>query len=62
MAAANVDEVINRCKMLSPTPPRQAVAPDGSCPSVQRGASTLVEAALSPKNLCRMDPTWAPWF
>ena len=62
MATANVEEVLVRCRMLSPVPPRQAVAPDGSCPSVQRGASTLVEAALSPKNLCRMDPTWAPWF
>ena len=62
MATANVEEVLVRCRMLSPSPPRQLVAPDGSCPSVQRGASTLVEAALSPKNLCRMDPTWAPWF
>ena len=62
MATANVEEVLVRCRMLSPAPPRQLVAPDGSCPSVQRGASTLVEAALSPKNLCRMDPTWAPWF
>jgi transformation/transcription domain-associated protein len=62
MATANVEEVLVRCRVLSPVPPRQAVAPDGSCPSVQRGASTLVEAALSPKNLCRMDPTWAPWF
>lgn len=30
--------------------------------AVQRGAVTLVEAALNPRNLCRMDPTWHPWF
>ena len=30
--------------------------------SVQRGAQELVEAALNPRNLCRMDPTWHPWF
>lgn len=30
--------------------------------SVQRGAQELVESALNPRNLCRMDPTWHPWF
>ncbi|KAL6010356.1 hypothetical protein ACLOJK_000787 [Asimina triloba] len=30
--------------------------------SVQRGVTDLVEAALSPRNLCMMDPTWHPWF
>lgn len=30
--------------------------------SVQRGVTELVEAALNPKNLCMMDPTWHPWF
>ncbi|PWA36144.1 Armadillo-type fold [Artemisia annua] len=30
--------------------------------SVQRGVTELVEAALLPRNLCMMDPTWHPWF
>ena len=30
--------------------------------SVQRGVAELVEAALRPKSLCMMDPTWHPWF
>jgi hypothetical protein len=30
--------------------------------SVQRGVTDLVEAALTPRNLCMMDPTWHPWF
>jgi transformation/transcription domain-associated protein len=30
--------------------------------SVQRGVTELVEAALTPRNLCMMDPTWHPWF
>ncbi|CAL0331914.1 unnamed protein product [Lupinus luteus] len=29
---------------------------------VQRGVTELVEAALNPRNLCMMDPTWHPWF
>jgi transformation/transcription domain-associated protein len=59
----NVDHVINRIKSISPhyladeeedtTEPPQ---------SVQRGVTDLVEAALSSRNLCMMDPTWHPWF
>lgn len=30
--------------------------------SVQRGVTELVDAALRPKSLCMMDPTWHPWF
>ncbi|MBA0581659.1 hypothetical protein Gorai_023833 [Gossypium raimondii] len=30
--------------------------------SVQRGVTELVDAALLPRNLCMMDPTWHPWF
>jgi transformation/transcription domain-associated protein len=29
---------------------------------VQRGVIELVEAALTPKNLYMMDPTWHLWF
>ncbi|KAK3024458.1 hypothetical protein RJ639_042990, partial [Escallonia herrerae] len=30
--------------------------------SLQRGVTELVEAALTHRNLCMMDPTWHPWF
>ncbi|KZV22547.1 transformation/transcription domain-associated protein-like [Dorcoceras hygrometricum] len=30
--------------------------------SMQRGVAELVDAALTPRNLCMMDPTWHPWF
>lgn len=59
----NVDHVIDRIKGIAPqyfseeednaTDPPQ---------SVQRGVTDLVEAALSPRNLCMMDPTWHPWY
>ena len=38
------------------------VAPSLAGDGVQKGAVSLVEAALNPRNLCRMDPTWHPWF
>ena len=30
--------------------------------NVQRAANDLVDAAMNTRNLCRMDPTWHPWF
>ncbi len=35
-----------------------SLAGDGS----QTGAVSRVKAALNPRNLCKMDPTWHPWF
>lgn len=29
---------------------------------IHQQALELAEAAASPKTLCRMDPTWHPWF
>ncbi|CAN1122507.1 Transformation/transcription domain-associated protein [Linum perenne] len=60
---SNVDHVVTRINAIAPQflseeddntmdPPQ----------SVQRGVNELVEAALSPRNLCMMDPTWHPWF
>jgi transformation/transcription domain-associated protein len=59
----NCAEVLHgRLAPLLPTPPRRVVTPEGACPSVQRGASQLVDAAVDPKNLCRMDPTYMAWL
>ncbi|XP_024004594.1 transformation/transcription domain-associated protein isoform X2 [Eutrema salsugineum] len=60
---SNVDEVIGRIKGIAPQyfseEDENSVEPPQS---VQRGVNELVEAALSPRNLCMMDPTWHPWF
>ena len=29
---------------------------------LQKGAYDLVERAVNPEMLCRMEPTWHPWF
>jgi len=29
---------------------------------IHKTALELADAAMSPKTLCRMDPTWHPWF
>lgn len=58
---ANVDLVIGRINSIAPQSlsdeDENAMDPPQS---VQRGVAELVEAALSPRNLCMMDPTWHP--
>uniref|UniRef100_A0A5B6YTI9 Putative transcription-associated protein 1 n=1 Tax=Davidia involucrata TaxID=16924 RepID=A0A5B6YTI9_DAVIN len=59
----NVEHVIGRINGIAPQylseEEENAVDPPQS---VQRGVTELVEAALTPRNLCMMDPTWHPWF
>ncbi|XP_031399626.1 transformation/transcription domain-associated protein isoform X1 [Punica granatum] len=59
----NVEHVIGRINRISPQfyseEDENAMDPPQS---VQRGVMELVEAALTPRNLCMMDPTWHPWF
>lgn len=59
----NVEHVIDRINSIAPQyiseEEENAVDPPQS---VQRGVTELVEAALTPRNLCMMDPTWHPWF
>ncbi|KAI3989472.1 hypothetical protein MKX01_022747 [Papaver californicum] len=60
---ANVENVVGRIKNIAPQyyseEEDNAMEPPQS---VQRGVTELVEAALTPRNLCMMDPTWHPWF
>ncbi|CAN8229179.1 unnamed protein product [Cochlearia groenlandica] len=60
---SNVDDVLGRIRGIAPQyfseEDENSVEPPQS---VQRGVNELVEAALSPRNLCMMDPTWHPWF
>ncbi|CAL2274022.1 unnamed protein product [Prunus armeniaca] len=59
----NVEHVIGRINGIAPQyfseEEDNAMEPPQS---VQRGVTELVEAALTPRNLCMMDPTWHPWF
>ncbi|KAK6237341.1 hypothetical protein QUC31_002810 [Theobroma cacao] len=59
----NVDSVISRISGIAPQcfseEEENAMEPPQS---VQRGVTELVDAALLPRNLCMMDPTWHPWF
>ena len=55
---ANLAGALARVRAAAPAAPGEATAAG----SVQRGAAELVEAATNPRNLCRMDPTWHPWF
>ncbi|XVF62182.1 hypothetical protein PTKIN_Ptkin08bG0196500 [Pterospermum kingtungense] len=59
----NVENVIGRISGIAPqifSEKEENVADPPQ--SVQRGVSELVDAALLPRNLCMMDPTWHPWF
>ncbi|CAI0392859.1 unnamed protein product [Linum tenue] len=59
----NVDHVISRIHAIAPQFLSEEEDNTMDPPySVQRGVNELVEAALMPRNLCMMDPTWHPWF
>ncbi|KXZ43242.1 hypothetical protein GPECTOR_96g708 [Gonium pectorale] len=45
-----------------PTPPSVGGPPPPSPYVLLPGAAELIAAAQDPKNLCRMEPTWHPWF
>ncbi|CAA2966750.1 transformation transcription domain-associated -like isoform X2 [Olea europaea subsp. europaea] len=60
----NVEQVIGRINGIAP---QYIIAEEeengmGLPQSMQKGVTELVEAALTPRNLCMMDPTWHPWF
>ncbi|KAI9081282.1 hypothetical protein K1719_036782 [Acacia pycnantha] len=59
----NVEHVIARIKSIAPQNfSEEEDHPMDPPQPVQRGVTELVEAALNPRNLCMMDPTWHPWF
>ncbi|XP_074572437.1 uncharacterized protein LOC141828947 isoform X1 [Curcuma longa] len=61
--ATNVENVVSRIKSIAPQCfPEEDDNTTDLPQSVQRGVADLVEAALEPRNLCMMDPTWHPWF
>ncbi|KAG9129909.1 hypothetical protein Leryth_007000 [Lithospermum erythrorhizon] len=59
----NVEHVIGRINGIAPQYISEEEENGVDPPqSVQRGVTELVEAALTPSNLCMMDPTWHAWF
>ncbi|KAL7102214.1 hypothetical protein ACP275_08G105000 [Erythranthe tilingii] len=59
----NVEHVITRINGIAPQYISEEEENGVDPPqSVQRGVAELVDAALTPRNLCMMDPTWHPWF
>ncbi|KAG6397579.1 hypothetical protein SASPL_143748 [Salvia splendens] len=61
--ATNVEHVIGRINSIAPQYVSEEEENGVDPPqSVQRSIAELVEAALTPRNLCMMDPTWHPWF
>ncbi|XXG86133.1 hypothetical protein AAC387_Pa11g1088 [Persea americana] len=58
----NVEHVISRVKGIAPLYSDKEENTTDPPQSVQKGVNDLVDAALSPRNLCMMDPTWHPWF
>lgn len=58
MVRLNSERGLDRLRQLTPkAPPGDSLAADP-----QRGVHELVSAAVDPRNLCKMDPTWQPWF
>lgn len=59
----NVEHVIGRISAIAPQHISEEEENGVDPPqSVQRGVAELVDSALTPRNLCMMDPTWHPWF
>ena len=64
-SAANIKHVMAKVQRLCPEVPRDAqgnLLEDLPRRAVQVGVLNLVEAAIDPRNICRMEPTWHPWF
>ena len=57
LVTANLDQCRSRIEMIAPGSSKFHCGKD-----IQSGATQLIESAICPQNLCRMDPTWHPWF
>lgn len=59
LVLVNVRKTLERARTVSPAVPSEDVLPSVA---VAGGVLELIDAACHPKNLCRMEPTWHPWF
>ncbi len=61
----NVRKSLERTRQVAPQPlVEEALAQllQGARSPVNIGVADLIELATSPQALCRMEPTWHPWF
>ncbi|WIA37453.1 hypothetical protein OEZ86_014371 [Tetradesmus obliquus] len=59
LVVKNTQQVLERVRHFAPEPVSEDMLP---ARPVHHGALELSDAAMSPKTLCRMDPTWMPWY
>lgn len=52
-------QVADRLRHFAPMTVGEDALPDAP---IHKQAVELAEAAVNPRTLCRMDPTWHPWF
>jgi transformation/transcription domain-associated protein len=70
MAKANVEEAMKRLPIIAPIPTAKSLIAQTQgggndaqqLQSVQKGVIHLVESALNPKNLARMEVSWQSWL
>ena len=70
MAKANVEEAMKRLPIIAPIPTTKTLVTQTQgggndaqqLQSVQKGVIHLVESALNPKNLARMEVSWQSWL
>ena len=70
MAKANVEEAMKRLPIIAPIPTTKTLLTQTQgggndaqqLQSVQKGVIHLVESALNPKNLARMEVSWQSWL
>jgi len=62
----NVEQCLKRITTIAPSMDkhhgRQRTGSQAGPHDPQSGTTQLLDAAMNPKNLCRMEPTWHPWF
>eukprot|EP00955_Chlamydomonas_euryale_P024972 262951-Chlamydomonas_euryale.AAC.2 len=59
LVIVNVRKTLERVRGVAPDVPKEDTLPTAP---VAAGVLDLIEAATHPSNLCRMEPTWHPWF
>lgn len=60
LVKANIEHCVKRIHAVAPS--RDKIVLGQAVADIQAGTSKLLEAAMNPHSLCRMEPTWHPWF
>ena len=58
LVGSNTKKTLDRVRMVAPS-----MLPDDQEPSAATaGVTELLDQAMAPKNLCRMEATWHAWY